>query len=177
MEFQIFINVPFWYYALNALLSPFLTQRTKSKIVVARPAKVTETLLKYIPAEEIPVQYGGFKRENDGAFTPEDSGVSELNLKAGSTASIEIPAGQGESQVTWDLTVVGWEVNYKEEFVPSDEGSYTIIVQKGKKMSGSEEPVRNSFRNSEAGKIVLTVENVSNKKKRVLYRFKTKKIE
>ncbi|XP_023520386.1 patellin-4 [Cucurbita pepo subsp. pepo] len=174
---NIFINVPFWYYALNALLSPFLTQRTKSKIVVARPAKVTETLLKYIPAEEIPVQYGGFKRENDGAFTPEDSGVSELNLKAGSTASIEIPAGQGESQVIWDLTVVGWEVNYKEEFVPSDEGSYTIIVQKGKKMSGSEEPVRNSFRNSEAGKIVLTVENVSNKKKRVLYRFKTKNIE
>ncbi|GMN64868.1 hypothetical protein TIFTF001_033937 [Ficus carica] len=43
---NIFINVPFWYYALNALLSPFLTQRTKSKFVIARPAKVTETLLK-----------------------------------------------------------------------------------------------------------------------------------
>ncbi|KAM1045304.1 hypothetical protein EV1_035921 [Malus domestica] len=47
---KIFINVPFWYYALNALLSPFLTQGTKSKFVVARPAKVTETLFKYIPA-------------------------------------------------------------------------------------------------------------------------------
>lgn len=84
---------------------------------------------------------------------------------------------QGESNLVWDLTVVCWEVNYKEEFVPSDEGSYTIIVQKGKKMSGSEEPVRNTFRNSEPGKIVLTVENFSNKRKRVLYRFKTKKIE
>lgn len=174
---NIFINVPFWYYALNALLSPFLTQRTKSKFVVARPAKVTETLLKYIPAEEIPVQYGGFKRDNDYEFTAEDGAVSEINLKAGSTASIEIPAPLGESNLVWDLTVVCWEVNYKEEFVPSDEGSYTIIVQKGKKMSGSEEPVRNTFRNSEPGKIVLTVENFSNKRKRVLYRFKTKKIE
>ncbi|KAL0534732.1 hypothetical protein IC582_029025 [Cucumis melo] len=174
---NIFINAPFWYYALNALLSPFLTQRTKSKFVVARPAKVTETLLKYISAEEIPVQYGGFKRDNDYEFTAEDGAVSEINLKAGSTASIEIPAPQGESNLIWDLTVVGWEVNYKEEFVPTDEGSYTIIVQKGKKMSGNEEPVRNSFRNSEPGKIVLTVENFSNKRKRVLYRFKTKKIE
>ncbi|KAJ9691279.1 hypothetical protein PVL29_013453 [Vitis rotundifolia] len=43
---NIFINVPFWYYALNALLSPFLTQRTKSKFVFVRPSKVTETLLK-----------------------------------------------------------------------------------------------------------------------------------
>lgn len=84
---------------------------------------------------------------------------------------------QAESSLIWDLTVVGWEVNYKEEFVPCDEGSYTIIVQKGKKMSANEEPVRNSFRNSEPGKIVLTVENVSNKRKRVLYRFKTKKTE
>jgi len=75
--------------------------------------------------------------------------------------------------VWWDLTVLGWEVSYKEEFVPSDEGSYTVIVQKGKKMGSQEGPVRNSFRNNEAGKVVLTIENNSNKKKRVLYRYKT----
>lgn len=75
----------------------------------------------------------------------------------------------------WDLTVLGWEVNYKEEFVPSDEGSYTVIVQKGKKMSSQEGPIRNSFRNNEAGKMVLTVENSSNKKKRVMYRYKINK--
>jgi hypothetical protein len=43
---QILINVPFWYYAFSTLFYPFLTQRTKSKFVVARPSKVTETLLK-----------------------------------------------------------------------------------------------------------------------------------
>ena len=75
----------------------------------------------------------------------------------------------------WDLTVVGWEVNYKEEFVPSDEASYTIIIQKGKKMSSNEEPTRNSFRNNEPGKVVLTIQNSSSKKKRSLYRYKTKK--
>jgi len=46
LHLQILINVPFWYYAFSALFYPFLTQRTKSKFVVARPSKVTETLLK-----------------------------------------------------------------------------------------------------------------------------------
>ncbi|KAI9122616.1 hypothetical protein K1719_006456 [Acacia pycnantha] len=172
---NIFINVPFWYYALNALLSPFLTQRTKSKFVVARPAKVTDTLLKYIPIEEIPVNYGGFKRENDSEFSAQDGAVSEMTLKAGSTATIEIPAMEVGSTLLWDLTVLGWEVNYKEEFVPTDEGSYTVIVQKGKKMGSQEGPVRNTFTNNEPGKITLTIENTSNKKKRILYRYKTNK--
>ncbi|KAJ9163254.1 hypothetical protein P3X46_022943 [Hevea brasiliensis] len=172
---NIFINVPFWYYALNALLSPFLTQRSKSKFVVARPAKVTDTLLKYIPAEEIPVQYGGFKRENDFEFSNEDGGVSELVIKAGSSETIEIPAVEVGATLLWDLAVLGWEVNYKEEFVPSDDGSYTIIISKGKKMSSSEGPIRNIFRNNELGKVVLTIENSSSKRRRVLYRYKTKK--
>ena len=47
---------------------------------------------RYIPIEEIPVQYGGFKRENDTEFSSQDGVVSELTLKAGSTAIIEIPA-------------------------------------------------------------------------------------
>ncbi|XP_059438080.1 patellin-4 [Corylus avellana] len=169
---NIFINVPFWYYALNALISPFLTQRTKSKFVVARPARVTETLLKYIPVEEIPVNYGGFKRENDFEFSVKDGSVSELILKAGSTEIIEIPALEVGTTLVWDLTVLGWEVNYKEEFVPVDEGSYTIIVQKAKKMGSQEGPIRNSFIANEPGKVVLTIENMSSKKKRVLHRCK-----
>lgn len=62
-------------------------------------------------------------------------------------------------------------MNYKEEFVPADEGAYTIIVQKDKKIGSNEGPLGNS----EFGKIVLTLDNVSSKKKkRVPYRYKTK---
>jgi hypothetical protein len=172
---NIFINVPFWYYALNALLSPFLTQRTKNKFVVVRPAKVTETLLKYIPIEEIPIQYGGFKRDDDFEFSSEDGAASELTIAANSTESIEIVAEKSGSTLIWDLEVLGWEVNYKEEFVPTDEGSYTIIVKKGKKMNSQEGPIRNTYTINEPGKVVLTIENGSSKKKKVLYRCKTKK--
>ncbi|KHG20731.1 Patellin-4 -like protein [Gossypium arboreum] len=160
---NIFINVPFWFYALNALLSPFLTQRSKSK---------------YIPAEEVPVQYGGFKRENDFEFSDQDAAVSEISIKAGSTVTIEIPAEEVGSTSIWELLVLNWEVNYKVEFVPFDQGSYTIIVQKSKKMvSQSLEagPIRNTFINNESGKLVLTIDNTSSKKKRLLYRYKTKK--
>uniref|UniRef100_A0A0E0LEK0 CRAL-TRIO domain-containing protein n=1 Tax=Oryza punctata TaxID=4537 RepID=A0A0E0LEK0_ORYPU len=171
---NILINVPFWYYAFSTLFYPFMTQRTKSKFVIARPSKVTETLLKYIPIEAIPVKYGGLKRDDDTEFSAEDSEVTELVVKASSTETIEIEATEGDTTLTWDLTVLGWEVNYKEEFVPSDEGSYTVIVRKGKKMGSSEEAVRNSFRAGETGKVVLTVENLTHRKKKVLFRHKAK---
>jgi len=172
---NIFINVPFLYYAYHAVFSTLLTQRTKSKLVFARPAKVTETLLKYIPVEEIPIQYGGLKRDSDFEFSAEDGVASELIIKAASTATIEIPAPQAGTTFIWDITVLGWEVNYKEEFVPTDESSYTIIVQKVKKLGAVEGPVRNTFSTNEAGKIVLTIENCSSKKKKMFYRHKVKK--
>lgn len=171
---NILINVPFSYYAFSTLFYPFLTQRTKSKFVIARPSKVTETLLKYIPIESIPVKYGGLKRDGDTEFSAADSEVTELVVKGSSTETIEIEAAEGDTTLTWDLTVLGWEVNYKEEFVPADEGSYTIIVRKGKKMGASEAAVRNSFRANEPGKVVITVENPTRQKKKVLFRHKAK---
>ncbi|KAK4399463.1 Patellin-4 [Sesamum angolense] len=172
---NIFINVPFWYYAFHSLLTPFLTQRTRSKLVFARPSKVTETLLKYVPIQEIPIQYGGIKRDNDFEFSASDGEATEVVIKAGSTQTIEIPTPEAGTTFIWDLIVLGWEVNYTEEFVPTDENSYTMIIQKGKKMSSDEAPVRKTFKNQEPGKIVLTVQNCSGKKKKLFYRYKVKK--
>lgn len=170
----IFINVPLWYCAVNTLLSPFLTKRTKSKFIFSRSANVTETLLRYIPAQGIPRRYGGLRHPNEceEEFAVKGSGVSEVVVKAGSTESIEIPAITAGMTVVWDLTVLGWDVNYKEEFVPDDEGSYTVIIQKGRKMAAHAEPIMNSFRNSEPGKIVLAIENNGFKKKRIFFRYK-----
>ncbi|RVX00547.1 Patellin-4 [Vitis vinifera] len=149
-------------------------EMTKSKFVFVRPSKVTETLLKYICVEEIRSSTVGSRGRKTPEFSIEDGGVTELVVKAGSTETIEIPVPEVGTTLVWDLTVLGWEVNYKEEFVPADEGSYTIIIQKGKKMGSQEEPVRNSFRNNEPGKVVLTIENSVSKKKRIFYRYKTK---
>ncbi|KAL5655007.1 hypothetical protein ACJX0J_034326, partial [Zea mays] len=41
---KVFINVPWWYFAANKVMSPFLTQRTKSKIVFCSPGRSAETL-------------------------------------------------------------------------------------------------------------------------------------
>ncbi|XVF87932.1 hypothetical protein PTKIN_Ptkin19aG0008400 [Pterospermum kingtungense] len=174
---NIFINVPFWYYAFAAVLSPFLTQRTKSKFVYARPSKVTETLLKYIDVGEIPVCYGGLKRDNDSDFSAEDH-VEEILVKQSSTETIEIPTPKAGSVIMWDLVVLGWEVSYKEEFIPNDEKSYTIVVQKEKKLGIQEGSIRNSFKNNEPGKIILVIGNSAFKtKKRAFYRYKIKNID
>ncbi|KAE8706396.1 Patellin-3 [Hibiscus syriacus] len=45
---QVFINVPWWYLAFNLMISPFLTQRTKSKFVFAGPSKSTDILFRQV---------------------------------------------------------------------------------------------------------------------------------
>ena len=48
---QIFINVPWWYLTVNRMISPFLTQRTRSKFVFAGPSKSAETLTRFVPLD------------------------------------------------------------------------------------------------------------------------------
>lgn len=74
--------------------------------------------------------------------------------------------------IVWELRVVGWEVSYGAEFVP-DSGEYSVNIQKPKKMSPLDEPVvHGTFKVSELGKVLLTVDNPTSKKKKLLYRFK-----
>nr|XP_009784254.1 PREDICTED: uncharacterized protein LOC104232692 [Nicotiana sylvestris] len=101
---------------------------------------------------------------DDFRFSVLDYEASEILLKAGSTKTIEMPATelcQVGSTFIWDVTIVRGEVIYKEEFVLEEENSYTIILQKEKKLSS---PIRNTFKNNEAGKVVLTIKNTSSKK-------------
>ncbi|KAM0947351.1 putative CRAL-TRIO lipid binding domain, GOLD domain, CRAL/TRIO domain, CRAL/TRIO domain superfamily [Dioscorea sansibarensis] len=170
---QVFIHVPWWYLAFNRMISPFLTQRTKSKFVFAGPSKSAETLFKYIAPEQVPVQYGGLSKENNPDFTTADA-VTEITIKPSSKQTVEIPVSE-TCNLVWELRVLGWDVTYVEEFVPSAEDSYTVIVRKARKVSATDEPVvKNTFKIGEPGKIVLTIDNNTSKKKKLLYRYKIK---
>ncbi|XP_058087215.1 patellin-3-like [Magnolia sinica] len=170
---QIMINVPWWYLAFNRMISPFLTQRTKSKFVFAGPSKSTETLFKYIAPEQVPVQFGGLSKDNDTDFSTTDA-VTEITIKPASKHTVEIPVSE-TCLLVWELRVLGWDVSYGAEFVPSAEDGYTVIVQKTRKVTATDEPfVKNSFKIGESGKVVLTIDNTTSKKKKLLYRSKTK---
>ncbi|XP_047055470.1 patellin-3-like [Lolium rigidum] len=170
---KVFINVPWWYLAANKMMSPFLTQRTRSKFVFASQAKSPETLFRYIAPEQVPIQFGGLYKEDDPEFTTSDS-VTELTIKASSKETIEIPVTEN-STIVWELRVLGWEVSYGAEFTPAAEGGYTVIVQKTRKVPANEEPImKGSFKVTEAGKIALTINNPASKKKKLLYRSKVK---
>ncbi|KAG6492603.1 hypothetical protein ZIOFF_047568 [Zingiber officinale] len=169
---KVFINVPWWYLAFNRMLSPFLTQRTKSKFVFAGPSRSADTLFKYIAPEQVPVAFGGLSKENDPDFTTVDS-VTEVTIKPSSKQSIEIPTTEATG-LLWELRVLGWDVNYGAEFVPSTEGGYTVIIEKNRKLIATDEPViKTSFKIGEPGKVLLNIENLTSKKKKLLYRFKT----
>ncbi|KAM5574829.1 patellin-3-like [Rosa sericea] len=170
---QVFINVPWWYLAFNRMISPFLTQRTKSKFVFAGQSKSAETLFKYIAPEHVPVQYGGLSKEGECEFTTADP-VTEVTVKPACKHTIEIPVSES-GVLVWEVRVLAWDVSYGAEFVPSAEDAYTIILQKTRKVAPSDEPViSNSFKIGEPGKVVLTIDNQSSKKKKLLYRSKTK---
>lgn len=168
---QIFINVPWYFGALYSLHGKFMTARSKSKVVIVRPEKVTDTLYKYIRPENLPVRYGGLGRPNDTDFEGVERPVEEVTLKVGEKQTFELPEQEVGSTVVWDVVVVGWDVVYGEEFVPGGEGKYTVIIRKAKKVTATEEPLRNSFKaTTDSGKVVITIENTSRKKKLVVYR-------
>lgn len=170
---QIFINVPWWYLAFNRMISPFLTQRTKSKFVFASPSKSAEALFKYIAPEQVPVQYGGLSREGEQEFSVADA-VTEVTIKAATKHTVELHITE-KGNLVWELRVVGWDVNYGAEFVPSAEDGYTVIVSKTRKVGSADEGViSDGFKTSEPGKVVLTIDNQTSKKKKLLYRSKTK---
>lgn len=85
------------------------------------------------------------------------------NYKAGAT-------------ITWDIVVGGWELEYSAEFVPNAEESYTIAVEKPRRMAAGEAAVHNSFAAREAGKMVLSVDNTASRCRKVAaYRYVVRK--
>lgn len=79
--------------------------------------------------------------------------------------------------LSWELRVLGADVSYGAQFEPTTEGSYAVIVSKNRKIGLTDEPViTDSFKVGEPGKIVITIDNQTSKKKKVLYRFKTQKV-
>ncbi|KAJ0511160.1 putative CRAL-TRIO lipid binding domain, GOLD domain, CRAL/TRIO domain, CRAL/TRIO domain superfamily [Helianthus annuus] len=171
---QVFINAPWWYLAFYTMISPFMTQRTKSKFVFASTAKTPETLFKYVNPEHVPIQYGGLSVDYcdcNPEFTIDDP-ASVVTVKPATKQTVEIIVNE-KCLFVWELRVVGWEVSYSAEYVPNNESHYTIIIQKARKMTPTDEPViSHSFKITELGKILLTVDNPTSKKKTLLYRFK-----
>ncbi|KAF2288447.1 hypothetical protein GH714_007540 [Hevea brasiliensis] len=172
---KIFINVPWYFSLLYSMFSPFLTQRTKSKFVISKEGNVAETLYKFIRPEDIPVQYGGLSRPSDLQNGPPKP-ASEFTVKGGEKVNIQIEGIEVGATITWDIVVGGWDLEYSAEFVPNAEGSYTIAVEKTRKVAPSEEAIHNSFMSREAGKMVLSVDNTASRRKKVAaYRYIVRK--
>ena len=83
---------------------------------------------------------------------------------------------QAGATILWDLIVGGWDVSYWSKFVLSAQGSYSTLIDKNKNLCSSNESIFNSFKASEAGKVVLVIDNSSsNKNKAIAYRYMVKK--
>ncbi|XP_030477360.1 patellin-6 [Syzygium oleosum] len=172
---KIFINVPWYFSMLYSVFSPFLTQRTKSKFVISKEGNVAETLYKFIRPEDVPVQYGGLSRPSDLQNGPPKP-ASEFTVKGGEKVNIQVEGIEANATITWDIVVGGWDLEYSAEFVPNAEGSYTIAVEKPRKMFPSEEAVHNSYTAREAGKMVISVDNTASRRKKVAaYRYIVRK--
>ncbi|PWZ43833.1 Patellin-6 [Zea mays] len=86
---QVFINMSWYFSVLFSMVSPLLTERTKSKFVIAREGNVVETLYKFIWPELVPVQYGGLSRAGELENGPPKS-ASEFTIEGGEKVFLEI---------------------------------------------------------------------------------------
>ncbi|KAL3620708.1 hypothetical protein CASFOL_035620 [Castilleja foliolosa] len=106
----------------------------------------------------------------DQEFAAADPAIEEI-IKPSCKHNIELSITKVGTLV-WEERVVGWDVSYGAEFVPSIVGGYTFIVQKATKIGPSDEQIISfSFKNGETGKIVLTFDNLTSKKKKLIYRW------
>ncbi|KAI3464326.1 hypothetical protein Pfo_020989 [Paulownia fortunei] len=175
---QVFINVPRWYLAFHSVIRPFLSDHTKSKFVFAGPSKTVDTLLNYISPGNLPIQYGGLNSRYPHIQNPEftaDDAATEIEIKPLTKQSVGIFLDEN-CNISWELRVLEWGVSFDAEFVPDCEDAYTVIVHKKRKMACSDEAVvyYYKFKVNEPGKIVLTIDNPTSKRKRLMYRFKVK---
>ncbi|MQL76449.1 hypothetical protein Taro_008856 [Colocasia esculenta] len=172
---KVFINVPWYFSMLYSMFSPFLTQRTKSKFVIAKEGHVAETLYKFIRPEFVPLQYGGLSRPSDLDNGPPKP-ASEFTVKGGEKVNLEIDGIEIGATITWDIVVGGWELDYSAEYVPAAEGSYTVVIERTRRMAAADEPVQNSFTAREAGKMVLSIDNTGSRRRKVAaYRYFVRK--
>ncbi|XP_072983838.1 patellin-6 [Typha latifolia] len=173
---KVFINVPWYFSMLYAMVSPFLTERTKSKFVIAREGNVAETLYKFIRPEFVPVQYGGLSRPGDLENGPPKP-ASEFTVKGGEKVLLEIDGIEAGATITWDLVVGAWDLEYGAEYVPTAEDSYTLCVEKTRRIPATaDEPIHNVFTAREAGKMVLSIDNSTSRKRKVAaYRYFVRK--
>ncbi|KAJ0256361.1 Patellin-1 [Hirschfeldia incana] len=171
---ELFINVPWWYIPYYKTFGSIITSpRTRSKMVLAGPSKSADTIFKYISPEQVPVKYGGLSK--DIPITTEDT-VTEAMVKPAAKYTIDLPASDA-CMLSWELRVLDADVSYGAQFEPTTEGSYAVIVSKNRRIELTDEPViTDSFKVGEPGKIVITIDNQTSKKKKVLYRFKTQPI-
>ncbi|KAJ0476359.1 putative CRAL-TRIO lipid binding domain, patellin [Helianthus annuus] len=75
------------------MMSPFMTQRTKSKFVFASPAKTAEVLFKYVSPEHVPIQYSGLSIVDNCDCNPEfttDDPVAVVTVKPMTKQTVEI---------------------------------------------------------------------------------------
>ncbi|KAH0749295.1 hypothetical protein KY290_028527 [Solanum tuberosum] len=169
---QVFINVPWWYPAYYRMINASFTTRTKSKFVFAGPSRSAETLFKYIAPEQVPAQYGGLSKEGEQEFITAEPATEEI-IKPASKQTIEFPVTE-KCTLVWEARVTGWDVSYGAEFLPSAEGGYTILIEKSRKVGANESVISTSYKASEAGKVVITIDNQTSKKKKLVYRSKNK---
>lgn len=74
------------------------------------------------------------------------------------------------------MVVGGWELDYSAEFIPTAEGSYTVIVDKSRKMVSGDTLIHNCFTANEQGKLVLSIDNTHSRRKKVAaYRYVVRK--
>ncbi|KAF5936578.1 hypothetical protein HYC85_024084 [Camellia sinensis] len=135
---QVFINVPWWYLAFYTMISPFLTQRTKSKFVFAGPSKTAETLFKYISPEQVPIQYGGLSVDFCDC-NPEfsiDDPATEITVKPATKQTVEIQVNEMEPNIVllsrkgWTVVIVGVGYDYEIVFISSLNVESNLIQSK-----------------------------------------------
>jgi len=127
---MLIINTPWVFSVIWKIVSPFIDAKTKSKIHIIY-GKYTEDLLKYIPAESLPKEYGGISCSCQGSKCIPEHDLSSLRISDMSDVSgdidklvvangkkfeVKLQAGAKGATVHWYFRVQGdYTISFRVE--------------------------------------------------------------
>jgi hypothetical protein len=142
VETALIVNAPGVFPVCWKAVSPFIDAKTKGKIHILSAATQTATLLQYIDADQLPIEYGGTNAECAPHAEPQKV-LEELKLKEEQLAeeltliSVDV-AAKDTTQVTQAITeggLIGWyfklvtkDIDFSVEFVSDKKGAGIIAV-------------------------------------------------
>jgi hypothetical protein len=162
------VNAPWFFSALWAIARLWLDDRTRNKIHILG-SNYKEVLLRHIPAENLPVEFGG----TDPFVVPHadpnvvghlkiesfDPPLQELPIAAGEKKSVKLPVRRSGANVSWFFRTASKDIRFAASFKPAHPDAAEMVLVHPQRFDADQARVEGSYECKQEGEVHFVWDN------------------